>query len=296
MKGFDRREFLKLLGCALVVTPFSTKLLEHVTSAVTQSPISQSDQSIQDISDPKDLRLVEQNTRMPVSDYEPKWAMILDVGSCIGCRRCMHACKLENNIAERIYPLWIEVFESNSNVPLTEYSHNSWTQKYTDSPRQGKRYLPIQCMHCENPPCVKVCPVGARYKSEDGIVDTRYDRCIGCRYCVTACPYSVNRFNWFKPEFDPERKINPEVPVRPIGVVEKCNFCAHRIRKGLYPRCVEVCPLKVRRFGNLNDPESDVSKIIASFPSKRILEELGTMPSIYYTTYGVKWDDEGNKI
>jgi Fe-S-cluster-containing dehydrogenase component len=285
------------MGGTVAFALFSTHLITgQIAKVLGASSVGQSDQIYKDISDPYDPRLVEQNTPMPDSNFDPKWAMVIDVGACIGCRRCMHACRQENNISETIYPLWIEICEFDSSAPITSHSDENWTTKYTNSPRPGKRYLPIHCMHCDNPTCAKVCPTGARYRSEDGIVDTHYDSCIGCRYCVTACPYSVNRFNWSKPKFDPKRKINPEVPIRPIGVVEKCTFCAHRVRKGLYPRCVEVCPVKAKRFGNLNDPNSEVSKTLVSFPSNHLLDELGTKPSIHFTRRGAKWDIDGERL
>ncbi len=291
-RKLDRRKFIKLAGSALVLGLFSADIIsKRIVKAVGKK-----ERGITPITDVYDPRLVEQNTRMPTVSSKPRWGLVIDIGACIGCRRCAYACKLENNISEKIYPLWIEVFESDADTPLNDFSRGNWTTKYTESPRPGKRYMPVQCMHCDNPPCAKVCPVGARYKSEDGIVDTRYERCIGCRYCVVACPYNANRFNWYEPEFHPGRKLNPEVPVRPVGVVEKCTFCSHRVRKGLYPRCVEVCPVKARRFGDLNDPESEVSKILRSWPTFRLLEEQGTEPSIFYATRGVKWGPNGEKL
>lgn len=222
-----------------------------------------------------------------------KYAMVIDVGACIGCRECMYACKKENNIPDTISPPWIEVFEMRSELGVTGHPslqelREGATTSYTDAPREGRWYLPAQCFHCGNPPCVKVCPVGATYKDKDGIVLMDYDRCIGCRFCVVACPYSARRFNWWKSEISPERR-NPLVPVRSIGVVEKCTFCIHRVRRGELPRCVEVCPVQARRFGNLNDTDSEVSKTLASVRSFRLLEELNTEPRVWYITRGVKW-------
>ncbi len=222
-----------------------------------------------------------------------KFVMVIDVGACIGCRRCMWACKEENNVPDTISPPWIEVFELKSGVTLTGHPslhdlQDGATTSYTESPREGRWYLPVQCNHCDNPPCVKVCPTGATYKDIDGLVLMNNDRCIGCRLCVVACPYSARRFNWFTPEISND-KVNPLVPIRPVGVAEKCTFCVHRVRQGKLPRCVEVCPVQARHFGNLNDPTGEVSKILKSNMSAQLLEEANTEPNIWYITRGKKW-------
>ncbi|MBI2851513.1 MAG: 4Fe-4S dicluster domain-containing protein [Chloroflexi bacterium] len=227
------------------------------------------------------------------ADPAIKYGMVIDVGACIGCRRCMWACQKENNTPSTISPLWIEVFELKSGTSVTghpsiEDLKQGATTSYTQSPTEGRWYLPAQCFHCENPPCVKVCPTGATYKDADGLVLMDYTRCIGCRLCVVACPYSARRFNWWRGEV-PAEETNPLVPVRQIGVVEKCTFCVHRVRRGLLPRCVEVCPVRARHFGNLNDPESQVSKVLQENLSFRLMEELNTGPSIRYITRGKKW-------
>jgi len=156
-------------------------------------------------------------------------------------------------------------------------------------------------MHCENPPCVKVCPVGATFRTEDGLVAMNYDRCIGCRFCTTACPYAVRYFNWFAPRFPLplDQALNPDVAPRPKGVVEKCTFCLHRLRAAerqaaeqgrelsdaevvLLPACNQACPASARYFGDLEDPESTVSRLARSQRAIRLFEELGTEPSVYY--------------
>ena len=228
-----------------------------------------------------------------VADPENRFGLVIDVGACIGCRTCQLACKEENNIPDTISPPWIEVFEvktgqSVTGEPSPEDIKNGATTSYTKSPLEGRWYLPVACNHCDNPPCVKVCPVGATYKDKDGIVLIDYDKCIGCRFCVVACPYSARRFNLYKPEV-PGDKVNPSVPVRPLGVVEKCTFCVHRTRRGILPRCVEVCPVRARHFGNLNDPESEVSQLLKSNPHFRLLEELNTSPNLRYIIRGKKW-------
>ena len=226
-------------------------------------------------------------------DPRRKFAMVIDAGACIGCRRCQWGCKQENNIPDTISPPWIEVFELKEEVDLTgspslEDLKSGATTSYTTSPREGRRYLPVQCNHCDNPPCVKVCPTGATYKDKDGLVLMDYERCVGCRFCIVACPYSNRRFNWMKPEISPE-DVNQVVPVRPVGVAEKCTFCVHRTRNGKLPRCVEVCPVGARHFGDLNNPESETSKLLKSNLSFRLLEELNTKPRIWYITRGKKY-------
>jgi molybdopterin-containing oxidoreductase family iron-sulfur binding subunit len=217
-----------------------------------------------------------------------KFGMVIDLGKCIGCRRCAYACKLENNVPDTISPPYIMVFETQSKTGVGGYYHPSkipgegTTMMYTKL-RKDKWYMPVQCNHCDDAPCVKVCPTGASYTAPDGISMINYKKCIGCRYCMTACPYQARRFNWWEPEIPPERR-NPLVPMREEGVVEKCTFCVHRTRRGRTTRCVEACPNKARIFGNLNDPDSKVSRLIASERNFRLKDDLNTNPRIWYLT------------
>lgn len=232
-------------------------------------------------------RYTRQSDWVPPVNPSVKFAMVIDLGLCIGCRRCAYACKLENNIPDTISPPYIMVFEHEKTgykefAPITEPFEKTNRLQYTQL-RKDKVYMPVQCNHCEKPPCVKVCPTGATYKDEDGIVMVDYTKCIGCRYCMQACPYDSRRFNWWTPVVSPDR-VNPLVPIRPHGVVEKCTFCVHRTRKGETTRCVEACPNKARIFGNLNDPESEVSKLISTQMSFRLKERLNTGPNLFYLT------------
>ncbi|MEK6704500.1 MAG: 4Fe-4S dicluster domain-containing protein [Bdellovibrionota bacterium] len=153
-------------------------------------------------------------------------------------------------------------------------------------PREDHFYIPISCQQCENPPCVKVCPVKATWKEPDGIVVIDYNWCIGCRYCMAACPYGARHFNWAEPKIQAE-DINQDMHYlgnrpRPRGVVEKCTFCIQRTRKGRYPACVEVCPVGARKFGNLIDPNSEISYIIKNKRVFILKNELKTRPKFFY--------------
>lgn len=288
MKQVGRREFIKYStgSIALVLLGKYTGFphLEQLLAGAPGAPVKpNSSASIINYNAPDP----------PAADPRHKFAMVIDVDACVGCRTCQWGCKLENNVPDTISPPWIEIFELKNTQSVTGEPHeadirNGATTAYTQSPLEGRWYMPVQCNHCENPPCVKVCPVGATYKDKDGIVMINYNTCIGCRFCAVACPYGARRYNWFKPEV-PADKVNPLVPVRPIGVTEKCTFCVHRTRRGLLPRCVEVCPPRARRFGDLNDPQSEVSLMLGYGRSFRLLEELNTGPNLRYVTRGKKW-------
>lgn len=215
-----------------------------------------------------------------------KFAMVIDLGLCIGCRRCSYGCKLENNIPDAINPPYIMVFETRykpGQVIENNKKHFARNGLYYTKLRRDRMYMPVQCNHCDKPPCAKVCPTKATYKTSDGLVMMDYNKCIGCRYCMIACPYGARRFNWWEPEIEHD-KINPMVPMRTHGVVEKCTFCIHRTRRGMTTKCVEVCPNKARTFGNLKDPDSPVSRLIASERNFQLKVALNTGPQIYYLT------------
>ncbi len=232
-----------------------------------------------------------------------RYGMVIDLGRCMGCQACVEACKVENNTGEGMF--WMYVFRTEHG----EYPNVHWA------------FMPRPCMHCDNAPCVKVCPVGARYKREDGLVLTDFGRCIGCRYCEVACPYGVNYFNWKRPErnhyFDWQKGEGDNVygsgsmrnytgdaipPYRNPdhkklygkekrlvsgdghykGVVGKCTFCVHRLDKGLLPACVANCPVNVFHFGDLDDPNSEVLRLLGQKRPFRLLEGNGTQPRVYY--------------
>jgi molybdopterin-containing oxidoreductase family iron-sulfur binding subunit len=217
------------------------------------------------------------------------FGMAIDLGLCIGCRRCSYACKRENSVPDSISPPYIMLMEVDpitlrrGGSILDEHENGMKNRLMYTKLRKDKEYMPLQCNHCEAPPCAKVCPTTATYKDEDGIVMIDYNKCIGCRYCMVACPYNARRFNWAEPKVAAE-DINPLVPLRYHGVVEKCTFCVHRTRRGRTTRCVEACPNKARVFGDLNDPESKISKLLENEKSFRLKESLNTEPQIWYLT------------
>ncbi|AGA70753.1 Fe-S-cluster-containing hydrogenase subunit [Desulfitobacterium dichloroeliminans LMG P-21439] len=199
-----------------------------------------------------------------------KLGMTIDQSRCIGCHTCSVACKAQNNVPMGM--LWNRV--------LTE-GEVGLDCAQGEFPNLTKNWLPMACQHCENPACLKVCPVGATYKSDDGRVLIDYDMCIGCRYCMAACPYNVRVFNWQDPVRQPDFNYG-DATSRPIGVVEKCSMCSERTDQGLEPMCVVVCPAKARKFGDLDDPDSEVSNLIREKNSYQLLPHMGTKPQVYY--------------
>jgi Fe-S-cluster-containing dehydrogenase component len=217
-----------------------------------------------------------------------KYGYALNLSKCIGCRKCTHACVEENNqhrgSEERGDQIeYIRVLEMEKGSMDVEKSVHDYTHEV---PAAGKHYMPVQCHHCNDAPCVKACPVEATWQEPDGIVVVDYNWCIGCRYCAAACPYWARKFNWVEPRI-PDEEVNPDTHYlgnrpRYNGVMEKCTFCITRVRKGLNPACHDICPTGSRKFGNLLDKESVVRRII---DQKRIFilkEEVGTDPSFYY--------------
>lgn len=212
------------------------------------------------------------------------FGMALNLSKCIGCRRCVQACIKENNQSRDPQIAWIDVLEMKHGSMDPEKGDRYY--QHESVPAEGYFYLPIQCQQCQNPPCVKVCPVKATWKEPDGVIVIDYDWCIGCRYCLSACPYNARKYNWANPSL-PAKEMNPQVHYlgnrpRDKGEVEKCTFCIHRTREGKYPACVEACPTGARKFGNLLDRESVVRKILAEKNIFILKPELNTYPRFYY--------------
>lgn len=209
-----------------------------------------------------------------------RWAMVINLKACLekdGCIDCIEACHRVHNVPDFINPkddikwLWTIPFEE----AFPEQKH-----EFMKKALKGLPTL-ILCNHCDNPPCQTVCPTGATWKREDGIVMMDYHRCIGCRYCMAACPYGSRSFNWRDPRpFIDE--INPDFPTRTRGVVEKCNFCEERLAQGLLPACVEACQEKALLFGDLEDPASEIREILrVDYTIQRKLG-LGVKPRVFY--------------
>lgn len=208
----------------------------------------------------------------------------LNISRCIGCRKCVHACVQENNESRAPEIQYIRVLEMEKGSIDVETSDH-----YYDPPQvpdRDKYYMPVQCHQCAEPPCVKVCPVEATWQEPDGITVIDYDWCIGCRYCAAACPYWARRFNFAEPQI-PEGKLNPKISYlsnrpRQKGVMEKCTYCLHRVRRGRMPACVEVCPTGSRKFGNVLDPESEVAYILKHKRVYVLKQDVGTLPRFFY--------------
>ncbi|HSO28550.1 MAG TPA: 4Fe-4S dicluster domain-containing protein [Candidatus Sulfomarinibacteraceae bacterium] len=221
---------------------------------------------------------------VPAYDAAAKrWSFVVDSGSCIGCGLCVLACKEENEVTEdaRFARTWVERHAETTDgaryVDSPEGGADGFPPASTAPGAEGKTianafFEPRLCMQCEEPPCTSVCPVGATYKTEDGIVLVDPRRCIGCGYCVVACPYGAR---YIAPAADRSPNDTP-------GVADKCTWCYHRIARGSLPACVEVCPVGARRFGDAADPESEIAAILREQRPAALHPEFGTKPRVVY--------------
>ncbi len=293
-KSPTRRDFIKLMsmgtlaGLSLGSTSCSQMDMEEfLQKRFVEMSAEEKKRVIQRLEE-KYLKKYGKQFHISTQAAEPGvlWGYGLDIARCIGCRRCVYGCVAENN-PSRVSPQlhWIRVLRlkkgSLINLENSEHYYNPETV-----PEPGFQYLPVQCQHCDNPPCVRVCPVKATWKEPDGLVVVDYNWCIGCRYCIAACPYKGRVFNWAEPKI-PTAELNTEVHYlgnrpRMKNCVDKCTFCIQRVRQGRYPACVEACPTGTRKFGNLLDPNSEIRYLIENKRVFRLKEDLNTEPKFYY--------------
>lgn len=281
----SRKDFLKLAGTATAAT-LAAGLVDLKKGLAKES--SSSEEKGVDLSKlPPEI--VQKNELLRMQDdlaralkkprNERKWSMVLDLRKCIGCSACTIGCKSENILPPGV------VYRPVVDEEIGKY------------PSVTRRFTPRPCMQCENPPCTPVCPVKATYKREDGIVVVDYDKCIGCRYCITACPYNARTADFgeaytdgtpkvqdyeLRPAFEYKKSWPRKKGTSPIGNARKCHFCIHRIEEGLLPACVTTCIGGATYFGDRNDNDSLVAEL-ASRPNIVTLKgELGTNPKVYY--------------
>jgi tetrathionate reductase subunit B len=261
----SRRQVLKLGAAAVPCLLGSTALFDWMTGLATEpsAPV-----------DPI------------VAAYDPTahaWGFVVDASSCIGCGQCVVACKQENGVpldAEHTRT-WVErhavapdgsVAVDSPEAGIHGFLSESAAADVTGGIARTTQFVPRLCMQCENSPCTVVCPVGATFRTPDGVILVDEQRCIGCGYCVVACPYGAR---YIVP-------AGPRTPTGVAGVADKCTFCYHRITRGQAPACVEICPVGARKFGDLTDPASEVSTILREQPTRVLRAELGTKPRVHY--------------
>ncbi len=253
--SLDRREFMRILGLAGIAGVGGQSLIKAMAG---------------------------QGELVPPGDFAStqKWGMAIDPRKCLqveGCTACIDACHAAHNVPSIKEPrheikwIWKEPFENTFPDLENEYLESSLAEKP----------VLVFCNHCDKPPCVKVCPTKATWKRDDGIVMMDWHRCIGCRYCMAACPYGSRSFNWTDPRPNIVQQNN-DFPTRSKGVVEKCTFCAERLADGKAPVCVDVCPVKAMVFGDLRNETSEIRQLLRTKYSIRRKAILGTNPEIYY--------------
>jgi len=225
-----------------------------------------------------------------------RWGMVVDLDKCTGCEACVVACHAENNIATA----------GPEEAARGRAMHWLRVERYWegDFPNARLKFRPVMCQQCDAAPCESVCPTYASHHTEEGLNAQVYNRCIGTRYCANACPYNVRVFNFFNPTWDKPLQLqhNPDVSVREVGVMEKCTFCVQRIKATeiaveaekramkdgeLTPACAQSCPATAIVFGDLNDPESRVSRLSHSGRGEKLLEDVGTQPNVVYLKHQV---------
>jgi molybdopterin-containing oxidoreductase family iron-sulfur binding subunit len=288
----DRRGFLKSAGAALALLAALEADPGAVAASIAPTPPGADSVPVPGAGPNADVVIRMQAELQKALQKKPadrRWVMVIDLRKCVGCHACTIACVAENKLPPGV------VYR-----PVLEEEIGTY-------PNVIRRFTPKPCMQCDNPPCVPVCPVNATYKNDDGVVVIDYDQCIGCRYCVTACPYASRTFDFGQtytkgtptaaglivgqsgaddyeraPNFEYGEEWARQGEASPIGNVRKCHFCLHRIKEGMLPSCTTTCIGRATYFGDANDSESLVSELIASPNVMRLKEELGTEPRVYY--------------
>jgi molybdopterin-containing oxidoreductase family iron-sulfur binding subunit len=278
--GLPRRSFLR--GALLGAASAGALALQAPAASAAEQPVPP--RIDLDLPQDKDSILVrmqqdlQRGLKKPIE--ERRWGMMIDLRKCIGCSACTVACVAENRLPPGV------VYRPVSETEVGTY------------PNVARQFLPRPCMHCDDPPCTDVCPVAATYKRPDGVVEIDYEKCIGCRYCIPACPYGARTFDWGENWTDgtPRSEVYesaspPEYGepwgtrsgnTSPIGNVRKCHFCLHRLNAGMLPACTTTCVGAATYFGDLNDPEALVTRLIGSEHVERLREDKGTEPKVYY--------------
>lgn len=274
--GNDRRKFLQKTLLIMTAVGVGVAHSKKAEAQTMENPDFYAEGSVLE----RMRKELNEALRKPIN--ERKWVMVFDLQKCIGCKACTVACNSENNLPPGV--LYRPVIE----------------EEVGTFPNVKRTFIPRPCMHCDNPPCVSVCPVEATKKRPDGIVDIDYSACIGCRNCIAACPYGARTFDFGdfhgrgtpeimpyekRPafEYDKEWPRSRKTDSSPMGNARKCHFCLHRIDAGMLPSCVTTCLGAGVFFGDINDKTSLVSELLGSKRnSMRLKEELGTNPSVFY--------------
>jgi Fe-S-cluster-containing dehydrogenase component len=209
---------------------------------------------------------------------EHYYGFVVDSTKCIGCGRCVRACKLENEVPLEpfFFRTWVERYiwlkgEEEPYVDSPNGGFEGFPVIYDEKAIRKSYFVPKLCNQCDRPPCVQVCPVGATYKTEDGVVLVDEKYCIGCRYCIQACPYGARYLYPFNGPRESRR-----------GTADKCTWCYHRITRGLKPACVEACPVGARKFGDLEDPDDEINRLLDENRISVLKPEQGTKPKVFY--------------
>lgn len=281
--GADRRRFVKGLGAVAIGAVAGAAAAPRVEGSPAAAPATETNPVRLPEPRPDEAPLLRMQRDLQLALAKPveqrRWGMVIDLRKCVGCSACTIACKAENRLPPGV------VYRPVIEEEIGEY------------PNVSRRFVPRPCMQCDVPPCVPVCPVGATYKRPDGIVAINYEQCIGCRYCITACPYSARTFDsgdFYStgtpamqpyeqlPTYEYGRSYDRAEGESPVGNVRKCTFCLHRLEEGMLPECTTSCIGVATYFGDLNDPESLVAELAGSPNAVRLKEELGTKPKVFY--------------